>query len=60
MEVGGSAVALPAVPPNCCICGVRFRVTIESDEDGVFVAIPGFARLCFPRENARRSDGEYS
>src|SRR5262249_5093126 len=23
---------------NCYTCGVKFRVTIESDEDGVFVA----------------------
>ena len=43
---------------NCYTCDVKFRVTIEPDEDGVFVArMPGFARLYFPRENARRGDG---
>ena len=33
-----SAVALPAAPPIATLRGVKFRVTIESDEDGVFVA----------------------
>ena len=27
---------------NCYTCGVKFRVTIESDEDGVFVAVAHF------------------
>ena len=56
MEVDAISGRIASGSANCCTCGVKFRVTIESDEDGVFVAeMPGFARLYFPRENARRA-----
>ncbi len=38
MEVDAISGRIASGPANCYTCGVKFRVTIESDEDGVFVA----------------------
>jgi predicted RNase H-like HicB family nuclease len=38
MEVDDISGRIASRSANCYTCGVKFRVTIESDEDGVFVA----------------------
>jgi predicted RNase H-like HicB family nuclease len=38
MKVDDVSGRIASCSANCYTCGVKFRVTIESDEDGVFVA----------------------
>jgi antitoxin HicB len=38
MKVDDISGRIASCSANCYTCGVKFRVTIESDEDGVFVA----------------------
>ena len=38
MEVDTISGRIASGSANCYTCGAKFRVTIESDEDGVFVA----------------------
>ncbi len=57
MEVDAISGRIASGSANRCICGVKFRVTIESDEDGVFVAE---CSALFPKGKRATSDGEYS
>jgi len=52
-EIDDISGRIASCSANCYTCGVKFRVTIESDEDGVFVAECPALRGCISQGKTR-------